>query len=167
MRVVIQHFLRTLFLSMLPLVVSACQSTGSDAPPRRSSPAPSTPPSSPTAAAPMPANDRTQVLQAVLDAPDLQQYLHPEIPTRVPVVIVKNEVVADTPNLQAVEVPVVFKPRAGLSESDAALEITRLEIAGDRATVELAYPIEGLVGTATLHRDGSGWVIDKLQLAER
>ena len=65
-------------------------------------------------------------------------------------------------------VPVQVAPRQQLQEAGRPyLDFTRIEIRGDQAEVQFAYPVEGLVGHVTLRRQGGDWSIEGEALSEQ
>lgn len=104
----------------------------------------------------------TPILQAVIDAPALQPYLHPDQPGRTPLVVVAPN--PDGLDLRKFGQPVVVK---GKPVADKAfLEFTRIEETSGGYVVEFRYAIEGLSGRFDLRREGEGWVVDKHELNE-
>jgi hypothetical protein len=107
------------------------------------------------------------VIAAVLDSRPMAMYLHPEVEGRVPVAI-------GGPALAGATIEVIAQGQPAKACSDAAADpeaacviFERIDIAEPTAQVELRYPIEGVVGTFRLERDGEGWRIMKADLAER
>ncbi|WP_128561652.1 hypothetical protein [Methylobacterium crusticola] len=109
--------------------------------------------------------DGHQIIQLLLNAPDLQQYYHfAERPERVPLRVV---------NLSGTEVDgsgwTVAGEKAVLSsgKDPKALEISALELSGDTAVVKFAFGAEGLLGEGRFSRRGGTWAVDKVEVGER
>jgi hypothetical protein len=161
------------------LLVSACR--GHEAsPPRDSAPpaaadarasAPATPAADADADADATASaapdtvapDHAGVLAAVLDHPPFSQYLHPDAPGRVPVVVTG----IDTPDplgLERFGEPVVV--RSAHAGSGPVVQFTRWSVDGDAADVRLNYAVEGVVASFTLARTGGAWSVTSAEIAE-
>lgn len=106
--------------------------------------------------------DMTPVVQAVLDAPALQPYLHPEAEGRVPVVVVSR---LELNGLRKFEAPVRVTDTAPPDE--AWLEITDVQPIPDGYAVAIRYAVEGLTGRFEVTRDGGGgWIARHHELTE-
>jgi hypothetical protein len=106
-----------------------------------------------------------QIVQALLDAPQLAQYYHFDVrPDRVPLKIVnRTETALDATGLTA-----AGKPTALSGEDDArALVITAFTIAGDVADLAFRFAVEGVAGKAAFKKSGGRWTIEALSVAER
>lgn len=125
-------------------------------------PPPATASASTSGAAP---RDVEAVLQAVVDLDALEPFLHPEVPGRVPLTLS----VATPPTGIALSkfgqpVRMVASAPGG---GAPCLEITQLELQGDRATVRFAYSIEGVMGSAELSKRQGRWAVVRRSVAER
>lgn len=100
-----------------------------------------------------------EILQLVLELPRLQQFYHPEVPGRKPVVLLQNQHVPPGVELWKFNerVKIVAPADLGDAKQAAFLQITSLSIGRDRAEVTLEYPIEGVIGTVKLSKDGDAW----------
>jgi hypothetical protein len=109
-------------------------------------------------------NDMAPMLQAVLDAPALQPYLHPEQPGRTPLTVVTQ--LAGPFELRKFGQPVVISKKA---EADKpALELIDVTRTATGGTVAFRYAAEGISGTFELARDTAGrWTIQRHQLNEK
>jgi len=110
--------------------------------------------------------DLKEILQTVIDAEQLSSYYHADVlPDRIPLRLIKNAWVDEDLQLIQFGRPVVILP--GTDTSAPYLNISRVRINGDSATVSFEYPPEGLVGTATLSRQQDVWVLDAMVVHER
>lgn len=107
--------------------------------------------------------DMTSVVQAVLDAPALQAYLHPEVEGRVPLVLVTRMDLDD--GLRKFDAPVHVTDAA---PSDGTwLEITDVQPVSNGYAVAISYPVEGLTGRFEVSRDEEGrWIARRHELTE-
>ena len=111
-------------------------------------------------------NDKelTSMLQAVIDAPALQPYLHPEQPGRTPLTVVAQ--VPGAVELRKFGQPVVLTPKA--EPGKPALELTDVKQTSAGATVAFRYPAEGITGTLDLGTDAVGrWTVRRHELHEK
>lgn len=128
----------------------------------------------PAASSPIPASTTTPVADASIEALNadaitcvladrrVAQYLHAEIPDRVPVKLhlASTITIAKTP--EAAGAPVV------VTDASAALvDVQRIDRAGTSATVTFEIPGEGVFGEVECHRDGEAWVVGKAKVVER
>jgi hypothetical protein len=109
--------------------------------------------------------DARDILQVLLNAPQLTQYYHFDVrPERVPLRIVNT-----TPVEIAGDGLTASGKKAELSRerSDRAIEITDFRIAGDAADIAFTFRVEGVIGKGTFKRQQGTWKVDKLSVAER
>lgn len=88
------------------------------------------------------AKDNSMVLQKVIEHPELQQYFHPEVSGRIPLVIKVNkgtEVSSDLEKFGQAVVITTDTPQEG-----AYLEVINLQHQDDRVEFEIQYEVEGL-----------------------
>ncbi|ROZ69376.1 hypothetical protein [Ramlibacter sp. WS9] len=111
-------------------------------------------------------NTKSAVLQAVVDAPQLDKYFHADKrPERSPLRIVKGPWYEDDMQVQKFGKAVVFVPAD--APGGIALEIGELTVSADSAQVAFVYAVEGIAGTAKLQKTGSGWVVQTMTVRER
>ncbi len=111
-------------------------------------------------------NTKSAILQAVVDAPQLDKYFHADkLPERSPLRIVKGAWYDDDIQLQKFGKAVVFVPAN--APGGAVLEIGKLTVSNDSAQVAFVYAAEGIAGNAELQKTGSGWVVQTMKLRER
>ena len=106
--------------------------------------------------------DMTAVVQAVLDAPALQPYFHPEVAGRVPLVLVTR---LDVNGLRMFDAPVRV---TDATPSDGAyLEITDARPVSNGWAIAVSYPVEGITGRFEVARDEQGrWIARRHDLTE-
>jgi hypothetical protein len=110
--------------------------------------------------------EATAVLQALLDGPALDGYLHPEVKGRIPLILLANGFVSPPPVLTAGGAPVRILPRDRIGKRPF-LEVTSLEIDGASAAVGISYAVEGLVGRVHLRRYEGVWHVVRTSAAEK
>jgi hypothetical protein len=114
------------------------------------------------------ADDVRHVVQMTIDLDSLEKYFHFELPGRRPLCIVKNDVLARELQLEKSGAPVRFLSAADAQTTGAAcLEFSKVEIREDSATVEFAYRVEGIHGSAEFSKASGTWRVVRHQLRER
>lgn len=107
--------------------------------------------------------DLNRICRQALDVPWLQQYLHPELSERVPLVVLKNEMISAHPALEKFGRSVVFLSKKEIEKSGktAYVEFPDIMIQEYFAYAILRYRAEGIIGFVGLRKNPSGWrVID-------
>lgn len=109
-----------------------------------------------------------RICQLVIDSDVLAPYYHADTDaTRKPLYLAQSGLVGPDLHLMKFGEPVKIAPRAEIQAMGRPyLEITKLEIQGNQATVEFAYPVEGISGAATLERRDTGWAVQQDRLKE-
>lgn len=134
------------------------------------------PPSAEQAEAPAPeapkepivaeASPTDAILEAILTDDRFAMYLHPDVAGRVPVVVsgtARPEVVSLELHGAAVE----SRPPEDVAPEQAFVDITAWTVEGDRASVRLAYAIEGVAASFALQHEPSGrWIVTSANVAE-
>lgn len=114
---------------------------------------------------------RSQLVGAVLAAPAMVAYLHPEVEGRIPVVVSGSAVEGHpvTATAQGAAVQQRTKAEAAADPEAPVVFFDRIIVLDSNTTakVSLRYPIEGVVGTVELRAEGSAWVVTKAELSER
>lgn len=114
------------------------------------------------------ADDVRAVLQLTIDLDSLGKYYHFELPGRKPLCIVQNDAIATGLQLTKSGAPVHFIGTADARASGTAcLEFSKVEVRADSATVEFAYDVEGIRGTAEFSKASGAWRVVRHQLRER
>lgn len=109
--------------------------------------------------------DAQDILQVLLNAPQLAQYYHfDERPQRVPLKVVNRTSL----DLGATGLTAAGRAVTVSTTPDAqALEITGFTIGDGTSEVAFTYRIEGVVGTGTFIRANGTWSVNRLSLGER
>lgn len=106
------------------------------------------------------------VLQAAIDAPQLEPYWHlAERPDRSPLVLVRFPALEGNPKLFKFGKAVEYRAHDEL-EGRPHLEVQSIAIKPDRATVVLGYSVEGIVAHVHLVRETGAWVVAKADVVE-
>lgn len=114
------------------------------------------------------ADDVRQLAQMAIDLPALEKYYHPDLPGRKPLCVVRNEVLPEGITLTKFGQPVRFVSAAESRAGNAAcFEFSKIEVSGDSASVEFAYNVEGIRGTAQYRKTNGTWRVDSHKLAEK
>jgi len=132
-------------------------------------PAPSSPAAASSGAAPSAeraSDPMGPVLQAAIDAPQLEPYWHvAERAERSPLVLVRFPALQGEPALTKFGKPVEYASHADVA-SRPHLEVQAIAIKPDRATVVFGYPVEGVVAHVFLVRETGAWVVAKADVVE-
>jgi hypothetical protein len=101
----------------------------------------------------------------VLQDAAVQDYLHPEMPGRNPLLVAGLGLVNGT-RLDAgkVRAVVVEWKRAGESQ---VFRFNRCSVSDGKGAVEFQFRAEGLEGSMSLHRGLEGWLVEKRRLVEQ
>ena len=92
-------------------------------------------------------------------------YLHPDVTGRVPV---SGSARPEVVSLELHGAAVQTKPREDVAPEQAFVDITGWSVEGDRASITLAYEIEGVAASFALQHEPSGrWVVTSAHVAER
>lgn len=110
------------------------------------------------------AEDLATVLQAVLNDPELDGYLHAEKPGRKPVKLSGPDL---PKNLKLVKsgypVTIVDGPK---SPKDPVVVVTRIALEGNTATVTYRYDVEKIRGATRVKNGKSGWELMSSRISE-
>ncbi|MFM8332495.1 MAG: hypothetical protein ACKN9T_12465 [Candidatus Methylumidiphilus sp.] len=111
-----------------------------------------------------PSSDAREVLQLLLNAPQLAQYYHFDVrPQRKPLRIHNQTSVAIAPeNLTAIGEPVELTQNADPN----TLEIAEFQIDGGHAAAKFAWHVEGIAGTVEFSKQQGVWRLDHINVAE-
>jgi hypothetical protein len=106
------------------------------------------------------------IVQLVIDLPQLQVFLHPELPERKPLVLVETEGISPDLDLEKFGEPVAIRD-LDAAEGGPYLHLTKIEVSGNTAHVDLDYPIEGVGGEVEMARQDGTWRVTKAEVWER
>lgn len=111
------------------------------------------------------ADASSQVIQAVLDCPKVEAYLHPEIKGRIPLLIA-GAVIPDGLCVTKYGKSIV---KVILAESDtrAVIVFDELLIASSSANARFRIPLEGVSASLTLTKISNTWRISSVQIIEK
>ncbi|HBQ61324.1 MAG TPA: hypothetical protein DD671_17355, partial [Balneolaceae bacterium] len=101
-------------------------------------------------------SDGTEVIQAVLDADQIENYLHLDLPERTPLYLLKNKFVDETVDLSVKGQKVLLIEE----ESDSVknyIQFLDLDIGEDKAEFELYYKMENMLIKGRLKRLDGQW----------
>ncbi|HWB78599.1 MAG TPA: hypothetical protein VG755_26725 [Nannocystaceae bacterium] len=152
---------------MIAIACHAEPTTSTPAPARVDTPAPRS--ATPSSAA----SDSTAVSDASIEAMNadaitcvladrrVAQYLHAELPGRVPVKLHLASTIAVAKTPEAAGAPVEL-----VDASAALVDVQSIARAGTSATVELTILREGVRAKVECHRDGEAWTVGKAEVAE-
>jgi hypothetical protein len=110
--------------------------------------------------------DNAAVLKMILDHPDLQQYLHPEVEGRVPVRIKSNDALGTDVSVEKFGKPVAFVTTAAATEDAPVLDVKAFDVAGDTVTFRIDYAAEGMTAKGELEKTGGQWSFKSFEAVE-
>ena len=87
--------------------------------------------------------EKERVFKMIVDHPDLQQYLHPELEERVPLRVKSHDALGVNLSVEKFDESIVFV-RATEDGIEEYLEVTAFEIEAAKITFELNYEVEGV-----------------------
>jgi hypothetical protein len=104
------------------------------------------------------------IVQTALKHHSVSGYLHPEVSGRLPVTVAFRS----PRGISSVDASLFGQPVRVVSVSkNIPAIVLGVSVRGDKATVTLDYPPEGLVGQIVLQRIGATWVVSSSQLSEQ
>lgn len=107
----------------------------------------------------------TDIIKQIIDHKALQQYLHPEVEGRKPLIIADHLV---DPGVSIVKftMPVKVLPKTEL-RTNAYMEFTKFARSGNKAKIEMKYAVEGLICSFDFIKDRDGnWEIKNVRIWE-
>jgi hypothetical protein len=111
--------------------------------------------------------DLTSLLQTALDSDALAGYWHADKPGRKPLRILRTHAVKGEPKLALLGAPVVYVDAGGAKEIPYLI-VKKVELRGADASVEIEYPVEGIVAFFELKMAGDGrWTLLGKRVVER
>jgi len=113
-------------------------------------------------------DEMEQVIQEILDCPELQSMYHAELPERAPLKLVENEYVKAEWNLIKFNRKVCIAPEISFKNEgiEDYLVIDLLERKNDTIHTSLYYDAEGIKVAVALLKNTDSWVIEKFELYE-
>lgn len=108
----------------------------------------------------------SKIIQLVVDLPELQSFLHPEVAGRVPLII-SNKLIGEELKLSKFGQPVLILSKEEI-DNKPYIEITKMVIQNKLAYIEFNYPIEGLVGRVNIKQTSKfAWLIENSEVVEQ
>ena len=98
----------------------------------------------------------TAIVEQVINHPDVEQFLHPDMPGRVPLVL-SCHLVDPHLSLRKFGKSVRVVADAQRKKGVACLRFTQFTLKHNVATVEVQYSVEGMKGRFRFQRDGVLW----------
>ena len=116
----------------------------------------------------LPTIQRQQMIQQLIDLPELQQFYHAELPERQPLKLLAGPMVTPNLVLRKFNQPVLILSQQQLARRGIRdyLNITQLRVRQDTVDFRFGYNIEGVVGAGKLVKHPQGWVVYKYYVAE-
>jgi hypothetical protein len=113
--------------------------------------------------------DIQAVCQTSIDADRVQKYFHIDThPERSPLRIVDSAGLGQQPSLSKFGAPVVWvTAEQAKKDKTPYLELTKVEVKGDQATVRFRYAAEGISVSNSLRKTAKGWTVENTELSER
>jgi hypothetical protein len=122
-------------------------------------------PAAPAAQEALSEDDIADVLEQVLEDPDLDRYLHLDVPGRLPLKLSGEGIPAKLKIIKgSYEVKVVDGPA---SAKDPVLVFTRIERDGDSVRVRYRYDVEGISGSAVVFKKDGAWRLGANRVIEK
>jgi len=114
------------------------------------------------------ARDLTSLLQGALEVDVLAGYWHADKPGRKPLRVLKTHVVKQAPTLSMFGAPVEYVDAGGGANAAPYLIFKKVELRGAEASVEIAYPAEGIAAFLDFKMSGDGsWALRSKSVKER
>jgi len=110
--------------------------------------------------------DYRRVVQAVLDASDLQQYYHVDVPGRQKLMLVVPPSAPNDLGITKFGNTVAIVAADEVDEDVNYIDLTRVVADQGSVRVEFIYPVEGVSGSALLVKVDNEWTLRTLDLAE-
>ncbi|GAB3839951.1 hypothetical protein [Hymenobacter jeollabukensis] len=117
----------------------------------------------------LPQSERQQVLQLLLDLPDLQHFYHADLPGRLPVKFQTDAFVTPGLPLRKFNQPVLLLSARQLRQRGSRdyLHLGPLRRRHDTLDFRLGYAIEGVLAEGTLIRHTNDWRVGRYSVVEQ
>jgi hypothetical protein len=116
-------------------------------------------------ASPIASGSAGVLLQALIDLPGLQPYWHPEVPGRIPLILLEGRF-GRGHQLVKFGQPVRILPRSEVKDRPF-LEITTFLVTEDGVRIGFRYRVEGVVGSVFFVRKDRTWAAKETRIAEQ
>ena len=114
----------------------------------------------------MSSNEKATLFKMILDHPELQQYLHPEVAQRVPVRVKSNAELGSDLAVEKFGQTIKFVDGAGVDEDLPVLEVVTFEISEDRVDFLIRYEVEGVTLRGVLAKEADEWTFEAIEIVE-
>jgi hypothetical protein len=105
--------------------------------------------------------EREKILEAIIETPDFQMFLHPEVEGRLPVQLVKNEFVTTDLFMKNNGYKVQFRDSLILPDGMMhRIRVTNIDCEEKRLQYSVFYPVEGAVITGSIYKLDSIWKVE-------
>ncbi|RAK63558.1 hypothetical protein [Hymenobacter edaphi] len=117
----------------------------------------------------LPQSERQQVLQLLLDLPDLQHFYHADLPGRLPVKLQTDAFVTPGLPLRKFHQPVLLLSARQLRQRGSRdyLHLGQLRRRQDTLDFRLSYAVEGVLAEGKLIRYANGWRVGRYSVVEQ
>jgi hypothetical protein len=106
------------------------------------------------------------IIQLVIDLPQLQPFLHPELRDRTPLVLIQTQEISPALGLKKFGQAVLIREMPA-AQGKPFLHVTQLDVSGSKAIVRFQYPVEGVGGEVELKEKDGVWSVEKARVWER
>lgn len=106
-------------------------------------------------------NDKTEIIQTVLDHPEMEEFLHMELENRIPLYILKNEYISEKLNLTKGKHKVVIVEDTTGTKGNY-IKMTDLTVKDRKAEFSLYYKIENMEMSGRLQKEDGKWTVSKI-----
>ncbi len=114
----------------------------------------------------MSSKDRELVIKMILDHPDLQQYLHPELLERIPVKVSHSSFSNQDISISKFGESVLISSEKSTANSPNLDFVTFSEV-GNSIKFEIAYDIEGVTVKGLASKTGDSWNFSNFEVYEK
>ena len=112
-------------------------------------------------------NSEKEILfKMILDHPDLQQYLHPDLQQRVPLRVKSNDELGVNLSIEKFGKPVLFVDTVVSTRNVPMLEVVLFEVSGDLVSFKILYAIEGVTIKGVLDKISGQWLFKEFEVFE-
>ena len=120
-------------------------------------------------AAKVPENSYCQIIEKIINLPDLQQYFHVNVfPERAPLVILVDQFINSCVELNKFGKPVIIISSNNIEKlpSTVHLKFVNINITPVNAEAVFTYSPEGIKGMVKLKKDKSQWIVFESKIVE-
>ena len=110
--------------------------------------------------------DKERLFKMILDHPDFQQYLHPELEDRVPLKVKSNSELGTNLSIEKFGKAIEFVNSINSIEITPILEVISFNIGNNQVSFEILYEIEGVTIKGILESDTTQWSFKEFDVFE-